>query len=543
MRIFVLENDALLADRKFGEQLISVGSAADCTIALPDAQIAGHQVQFRPAGGGEWLLEVLDLRLATRVNGAMITQSQKIIDRDEVSVGRFAIKIFLSMDGSGTLTKPAATSAAAPQRPSAGAEREQPLPVGTLVRSHGGQLKLPIERLHELATLTTELAAIVQIEPLVDRVLQQALATFRAAAVGLCVRLRTASGLEFIRGKDAKGQPIDAPPLMMKLHERCTRFSYEICMPDASSMGAASAMAVPLVAGRAAIMGMLYVETTAAEARYETPALDILCAFAIAISGPIDQAIHGVTQIRTALSDQSNIIARQIQDALTIRAMPEWPDLHVAALRRPGLSRPRDYYDLMRLANRTVAIVLAQVDASGAMQPRLMSEIRAAFRTTCLHADAPHVLARAVNWLVTDAQATWGVDLACVWLLPASGVIKYCVAGDKISVGQINERGEWSEFERCQMPTIGRARGFSYTSKAETLGPESILALMSDGFEHQRNAAGEAFGRKRVAECLVDTAGMAVNLMLSEIVQEMDEFVRDGQAPEDATIVLASRRE
>src|SRR5215475_414058 len=128
----------MITDRQFGEQPIVVGSAADCTLSLPDAQVSPRQVLFRPTGGGEWMVDVLDLRLPTRLNGATITQAQKIKDRDEIGLGRYAIKVYLTLDGRTAAEKPAATAAAKP------VEREQPLPVGSLVRSHGGQIKLAI---------------------------------------------------------------------------------------------------------------------------------------------------------------------------------------------------------------------------------------------------------------------------------------------------------------------------------------------------------------------------------------------------------------
>lgn len=535
MRIFVLENDSMMFDREVsGEQAVVIGSGASCAISLPDAQIAENHLQLTRAAGGEWTLRILDLRQPTRLNGAVITASQSIKDRDEIGIGRYVLKLYLSMDAKVPGEKSGVLRAA---------EREFTLPAGSIVRSHGGILKIALDRLHEMTALTTELSAVGQFEQLADRILQQMLATFRGAAAGICVRLRSASGLETVRGMDAKGHAIDAPLLMTRLNERCTRFSYEICISEAKMPGVESAMAAPIVGARGAMLGMMYVETAPGGGHYDGNALDTFTSFAVAVAGPLDQSIHGATQARTALADQGQVFARQVQDLLTIRGMPEWPDLHVAALRRPGATRPRDFYDLLRLANRTVAIVLARIDATGAALPRLMSEVRAAFRAACLHADAPHVLVRAVNWLVTDAHSTWSIDMACVWFSPESGALKYCAAGDAITLGVISEAGEWRELERCGMPAVGKAKGFGYVSKSSTLEAGEVLALMTDGLDQLRGATGEAFGRARAAECLADTAGMAVNLMLSELSQELDEFGKGGVTSEDATIVLAGRRE
>lgn len=535
MRIFVLENDSMMFDREVsGEQAVVIGSGATCGISLPDSQVAEQQLQLARGSAGEWTLSILDLRQPTRLNGAVVTAGHRIKDRDEIAVGRYVLKLYLSMEAKGASEKSGLLRAA---------EREFALPAGSIARSHGGVLKVSLDRLHEMTALTTELSVVGQFEQLADRILQQMLGTFRGAAAGICVRLRSASGLETVRGMDAKGHAIDAPVLMGKLHERCTRFSYEICISEVKMPSVESAMAAPIVGARGAMLGMLYVETAPGGGHYDGNALDAFVSFAVAVAGPLDVAIHGATQARTALADQGQVFARQVQDSLTIRGMPEWPDLHVAALRRPGATRPRDFYDLLRLANKTVAIVLARIEATGAGLPRLMSEVRAAFRAACLHADAPHVLTRAVNWLVTDAHSTWSIDMACVWFSPESGALKYCAAGDAITLGVISEAGEWRELERCGMPAVGKAKGFGYTSKSSVLEAGEVLAMMTDGLDVLRSGAGEAFGRKRAAECLADTAGMAVNLMLSDLAQELDEFGKGGVTGEDATIVLAGRRE
>src|SRR5262249_55169743 len=174
-------------------------------------------------------LEILDMKVPTRLNGTIISQGQRVKDRDEISVGRYVLKLYLTMDGRQASTPPGSGVL----RTHSAESREYTLPTGSAVRTHGGTLKLPVERRRESAALSSELAAIGQVEPLADRILHQILATFRAASAGICIRLRTAAGLEVVRAMDAKGRPIDAPSLMTRLHERCARYSNEICIPDA----------------------------------------------------------------------------------------------------------------------------------------------------------------------------------------------------------------------------------------------------------------------------------------------------------------------
>ncbi|MFO0973696.1 MAG: SpoIIE family protein phosphatase [Phycisphaerae bacterium] len=526
MRIFVLENDAMMMDRTFGPQPILIGSSGDCTVVLPDAQVAARHLRLVPNGAGDWSLQLVDTRTPVKLNGTAISEGQRIKDRDEIAVGRYVLKVYLSMEGaSGTLRA---------------ARRDDGLPAGAILVSHAGTASIPISKLSEAAQLAMELSGLATVELVMERALPATLAAFHASAGTICARVRTAAGLEVVRSVDARGRPTDPQPNVAKMHERCQRTQYRVCVPDAETLGVSSLMAVPILGAKGAVIGMLYVESQASDVRYDGTALDGLTAWAAAIAGPLERAIHGVVVARQEMADRELTTARAVQDALTVRGMPHWPDLQVAALRRPGAARVRDVYDLLRLANRTVALVVARIDAPPTMLARLMSEVRAAFRVSSLHADAPHVLARAINWLVHEGAVAWTVELATAWIMPASGVVKYCVAGSENWLGKIAD-GDWHRFDAVEMPAIGKSRGFAYTSSTESLAPGEPLVMMTDGFETLTSASGERFGRRGVVECLRDTAGMAINTQLADVARELDEFVVGGAAPDDATIVVAAR--
>lgn len=534
MRVFVLENDALIADRRIAEGPIIIGSAPDCTISLPDAHVARRQVQLNSVGGGDWTVEVLDTVQATVVNGVVLSQRQRLKDRDELQLGRYVLKCYLTMEGSGSLTR---ASAAAP----AARRDEYVLPTGGFVRMPSTPLQLTLTTLQECTAFSCELSTAIDIEAVVDRTLRRAIAAFHGSAACACIRQRTATALEMVRAIDAKARPIDPPALVAKLHERCTRQLYRVCLPDASAHGVGSVMAAPIVGSRSAVLGMLYVESPEAGMRFDGDQLDQFSTLAGLVAGPLERLIAGATAARAEVVDREQIIARLVQDALTPRAIPEWPDVRFAALRRNGSARARDIYDVLRLANRTVAMLVARFDAVGAMLPRLMAETRAAFRTACLHADAPHVLARAVNWLIQDGGPQWSIELGCTWIMPTSGVVKYCIAGNAIGLGRISAGGELHHFEPCRMPAIGRERGFAYGSLTEKLEVNDMLAMMSDGADAMKSADGTAFGRSRIWECLADTAGLAPNLMLADLSKELDDFAAGGEAPDDVSVLLASR--
>ncbi len=530
MRVFVMENDALFADHRFGQSPIVVGSGDDCAIKLPDWRLAPQHIRLVPQPGGGWSVEPLQASVPIRINGAAVDGSHPLKDLDEIALGSYVLKVYMTLDG----PEP-------PRRAGAPRREEFLLPLGGFVRNYGGELKVPMERAAEFATQACQLAAEKQINTIAEQILARAVSAFDASAACAVIRQRTATGLDSRWAVDAKRRPIDPPALAGRLYERCTRHLSRICLPDAETPGVQTALATPLVGSRNSVLGMLYVERAAGAPPFDGAALDLLAALAAAAAPAVERALVATATARAEVVDHAQVVGRATQDALTPRALPTWPELDIAAYRRPGAHRARDFYDVLRLANHTAALLVARVEAPGAMLPRLISELRAAYRVSCLHADAPHVFVRAINWLLGDPHAGWAIDAACVWLLPATGALRYCVAGADISLGVIGGRGEPRELEPCGFPPVARQRGFAYVSRPERLDAGETLTLITDGADLLKNPAGAAFGRKRVAECLCDTAGMSVPKMLADLVTELDEFAAGGPTPEDLTVLLAQR--
>jgi hypothetical protein len=526
MRVFVMENDTMIADHQFGAAAVLVGSGPDCAIRIPDWRVAAAQLRLIPDEADQWRVEVLDPKFPTHLNGSLMRDISPLKDLDEISVGPFVLKVYFSLNAKDAPARPDRRAAAAPVDRVA-------RPAGALITRVGNSVLA-------LTQLTADLVAIEQVDALVQTILHHLLAMLQASVACVCVRQRTTTGLEFSRAMNTAGKPVDRPALADLLNEACMRHRDRICLPDTERTAPATAMAVPILGTRSAVLGMLYVERADPQQRFNRATLDLFMGFAAAVAWPLERAVTGVETARAAIRDHEAAVARQVQDAITPRAMPEWQDLHIAAYRRPGTTRCCDYWDVLRLANGTVSLLAARVDAGGAMLPRLLSEIRAAFRVSCLHTDPPHVLARAINWLISDMQPPSTIDLACAWVLPGDGGLKYCVAG-AVSGGVIGADGNWRELEGGANPPIGRVRGHAYLSKADRFDPGDVLVLITPGADALRNQAGEQFGRARTAECLNDTAGMAINLMLADLVQELNEFAETGACPDDVTLVLAQR--
>lgn len=534
MRMFVFKSGSLISDHRFDQQQVTIGSAENCTLRLEDPRISPKHACLAPAGSGKWVLQAFESEHSIVVNHATVRGEKELRDLDEIVMGSFTLKVYLGADQrSGSVDAQAGTT------PKARRESFAP-PPGSIVRPHADTIVLSPRRMREYADAAIELSALGDLPALLDSVLTRAAALQPFGTASVRVFHRSQTGLELSRSADARGRPVEAPTLAALLAEFCTHHLEGVCLPEVQTPGIGSAAAAPLVGSRGAALGSIYIDSPDARA-FDSAALDTLSGFAAAIASPIERLTQKASAARAQDADREQLLARQVQDALTLQAMPNWPEVQVAAYRRPGAQSCRDQYDVLRLANKTVAIMVSRIVGGPLLTPRVMSAAHAAFRTSGLHADAPHVFCRTLNWLMSDVRAELSIDMLCAWISPDSDTLKYCLAGEGITAGVLAGGGEWSELTASAAPAIGRVRGHAYASASHQLQAGDVLAIVTAGADTLKSSAGQPFGRTRACESLRDLAGTAINVMLADLVSELDEHATGGVTRDDLTLLLAHR--
>jgi anti-anti-sigma factor len=141
-------------------------------------------------------------------------------------------------------------------------------------------------------------------------------------------------------------------------------------------------VAVPLVAGDSVIgaVGLHFGEPAPAFSPQERAAI-------LTLSGQCGQALD-----RARLYQAEHTIADTLQRSLLPRRLPEFERLALAARYRPGapeVAAGGDWYDVLALDGRQVAIVVGDVVGQGAAAAAVMGQLRTALATALLHGDSP----------------------------------------------------------------------------------------------------------------------------------------------------------
>lgn len=533
MQLMILENRRLRTTLRPGPGMISIGSSPECGIHLPDPRISAHQASITQDEDGVWWLEVVDTSAPTSLNRTVQKARAKLRHADEISIGDFAIRLFLESDKTRDelrrervlqLTK----------------RHGKTLPLGSIIHKFEDSVTVPKDFLEQLSLLAVRVEGMDTVTDILTPLLRAMLRSFDARCAWVGIRREPIGDFNWSLGLAHDGQPCDRPPFSEKMHPRCLEHTQYLCCPEAPIDGARSAMAVPLVC-QPGILGMLYVENAADSVPYSETMLSAFSAMASCVALPVENVLrHSVSKQRAILATEQTV-ARVTQDALTPKALPQWDDLQIACYRHMGSRRCCDLYDIVQLRDKTASIIVAKLAVDDAALARRFSEIRTMFRAAALYSEAPHLFARAMNWLVHTPETPCAIELATAWINPVSGKVQYCIAGDGVHLGVIHADGTAEFMESNGMPPVGRTRAPAFEGRTCDLASGDTLALATGGVACAKDREGEAFGIAGLEEILCDGLGAAPGHVLGELASELTDFVAGGACPEDISIVLARR--
>ena len=171
----------------------------------------------------------------------------------------------------------------------------------------------------------------------------------------------------------------------------------------------------------------------------------------------------------------------------------------------------------------------------------MFAEVRTAFRMAVLHGDSPLQFVRALNWLIHNRDASRRVDVACVWLQPASGEVRFSRAGERVLLGVMQADGTCQLAPHDGSEPAGHGRATEYQQHQLVVAAGDTLVVATDGAATATNRKGEVWGVEGMKDSLCDGIGDTPSHVLSEFSADLIDFVDGGRCPNDVSVVLMQR--
>ncbi len=266
------------------------------------------------------------------------------------------------------------------------------------------------------------------------------------------------------------------------------------------------------------------------------------------LGGAIVEQIDNVrkTTAQKERYQQELLIAAEIQKSILPQVFPPFPELvgiiDIYGLNRPALEVGGDFFDIFRLKDNKIALVIADVSDKGAPASLFMAMTRILTREIASQGHSPAEVLRRVNYrLAKDNSASMFVTMLYCEYDVESGNIRFVCAGHNAPIC-VHKGGEVEQIPmRIGLP-LGALPNTHYETSEFTLPTCSMILLYTDGITEAEDTEGREFGLENLVWNLRGAAECECKKVAHGLLGLIDEFTKGAKQRDDITMLLLCRQ-
>jgi sigma-B regulation protein RsbU (phosphoserine phosphatase) len=237
-------------------------------------------------------------------------------------------------------------------------------------------------------------------------------------------------------------------------------------------------------------------------------------------------------------------IAREVQDQLFPRKLPQVPGVEIEAICKAARAVSGDYYDFIQLSPTHLAIAIADISGKGISAALLMASLQAALRSQVLVDGSEHMsTAELVSRLNKHLVRNTGDDRFATFFIAvydsATRNLRYTNAGHLPSFLICKDSA--LHLDKGGM-VLGVLEDYCYEEGSVAVAPDSLLVGYSDGLVEPENVYGEEFGIRRLQQAAVHVQGAAPQVVAESLMNAVEEWAGTPEQADDMTVIVARLR-
>jgi HAMP domain-containing protein len=228
-------------------------------------------------------------------------------------------------------------------------------------------------------------------------------------------------------------------------------------------------------------------------------------------------------------------LARSLQKSLLPGDLPAGGGVEFATLFEPSAAIGGDYFDVLRLAEDELAVIIADVSGHGLSSGLRMAMLKAALLILVEETrDPEEILGRLDGVVRSNRERRFFVTATLGLFNLRTGVLRLTNAGHPPTY---RLRGaEVEEVLLASSPLGGL--GHAYAKATLTLAPGDSLVWLSDGLIEATNAADEPFGYDAVKATLRGVAGESAIDIRNRLLAAVDRHTAGHPLSDDRTLMV-----
>jgi serine phosphatase RsbU (regulator of sigma subunit) len=230
-------------------------------------------------------------------------------------------------------------------------------------------------------------------------------------------------------------------------------------------------------------------------------------------------------------------LASELQKSLLPRSYPSDAPLEFAHKFIPLNSIGGDLFDVLRLDEKNLALVIADVSGHGVGPALITAMFKSSFGLQCKSIRSPAALMTALNAELNRALTTGHYVTAFTAFIDIESLeMRYCSAGHP---NQILVRADGTSEELGTMGfLLGMMEEMEYEEKSLTLCPGDTLVLFTDGVFESPDALGNPYGREGILRSITSRLGSSAADLSDGLLSDLLDWTEGTEASDDVTILI-----
>ena len=230
--------------------------------------------------------------------------------------------------------------------------------------------------------------------------------------------------------------------------------------------------------------------------------------------------------------------AREIQQSLLPKSLPEFSGLEMAADWLPTRVVAGDYYDVLKFSDKRAAVCVADVSGKGLPAALLVSSVQASVRAFVHETVSAGSLCQRVNAILCSNHLEGRfVTFFFALVDREAGTLSYSNAGHNAPI-LVRQDGSLLRL-REGGPILGEFPDAPFEQATVPFGAGDRLLIFTDGVSEALGPGDVEFGEPRLEALLKESRGVSAAELRRRVLSAVHEF-RDRPLQDDATLLIVA---